>query len=174
MFASNRPNWNSVEVGPNKDIVQMLSKSIKESGMYFGVYYSLTEWFNKLFIEEKEREKHKVFTTEYINTIILPEIKLLVSQYEPSLLWTDGDSDVRCSSYWKSPDILAWIYNESPVTENIVVNDRWSSCTRCLHGDFYSSANCYSKRNVILLVIQEYDFDKSAVHNLLQFPFTTF
>lgn len=145
LFGSKHSKWNSVKVGPKKNIVHILSQSIRNGGMKFGVYYSLTERFSKLFIKEKKQEKQKIFTTVYIDTIVLPEIKLLVSEYEPSILWTDGDADVRCSSYWKSPEILAWIYNESPITDEIVVNDRWSSCSRCLHGDFFSDANCYSK-----------------------------
>lgn len=152
LFPSYHPKWNSVEIGPKKDIVRILSQSIKRHGMKFGVYYSLTEWFNKLFIDERENDNKKDFTTAYIDTIIMPEIKFLLDQYEPSVLWVDGDDDVRCSSYWKSTEMLAWIYNESPVKDEIVVNDRLSSCTRCLHGDFFSSANCYSKRYGKLII----------------------
>lgn len=150
MFASERVGWNSIDVGPKRDIIRILSQSIKESGLKFGVSYSLTEWFNKLFIKEKEQDTRKEFNTAYIDSIIFPEIKMLLTHYEPSILWADGDKDVRCTSYWKSTDLLAWIYNESPVKDEIVVNDRWSSCTRCLHGDFFSNDNCYSKQNTIL------------------------
>jgi len=40
---------------------------------------------------------------------------------------------------WKSEEFLAWLYNESPVRESVVVNDRWGKETRSLHGGFYTT-----------------------------------
>ena len=31
---------------------------------------------------------------------------------------------------WHSPELLAWLFNESPVAKEVVVNDRWGSNTR--------------------------------------------
>ncbi len=39
----------------------------------------------------------------------------------------------------KVNEFLAWLYNESPVKENIVVNDRWGSETRSKHGGIYTT-----------------------------------
>ena len=43
------------------------------------------------------------------------------------------------SSTWKSEDFLAWLYNESPVSSTVVVNDRWGEETRSRHGSFYTT-----------------------------------
>ncbi|NLA50333.1 MAG: alpha-L-fucosidase, partial [Bacteroidales bacterium] len=45
----------------------------------------------------------------------------------------------RPSSDWKSEEFLAWLYNESPVRETVVVNDRWGSETRGRHGGIFTT-----------------------------------
>lgn len=37
-------------------------------------------------------------------------------------------------TYWKSKEFLAWLYNDSPVKDTVVVNDRWGSGDSCKHG----------------------------------------
>ena len=37
-------NWNSVDVGPKRDIVGELTKSIRKADLKMGLYYSLAEW----------------------------------------------------------------------------------------------------------------------------------
>lgn len=106
--------------------------------MKFGVYYSLMEWFNKLYRDDR-RERFK--TSTYTKNIVWPDIKFLVNKYRPSVLSADGN-EVAPDTYWKSKEILAWLYNESPVRNTVVVNDRWGKDTDCRHGGFY---NCKSK-----------------------------
>lgn len=43
------------------------------------------------------------------------------------------------SDTWKSRDFLAWLYNESPVKNSVVVNDRWGKETRSKHGGYYTT-----------------------------------
>ncbi len=52
-----------------------------------------------------------------------PEMKELVTKYEPHVLWVDGDWETY-PSYWDSQGIMAWMYNESPSRDSIVTNDR--------------------------------------------------
>lgn len=55
-------NWNSVDVGPKRDIVGDLAKAIRNSTkMRFGLYHSLFEWFNPLF----ELDRENFFKTNY-------------------------------------------------------------------------------------------------------------
>ena len=53
-----------------------------------------------------------------------PEMIELVKNYEPDVLWSDGDWEAH-PEYWGSKDFLAWLYNESPVKDRVVVNDRF-------------------------------------------------
>ena len=65
---------------------------------------------------------------------MLPELKDLVYKYKPDYIWSDGDWDTD-SSYFKSKEFLAWLYTDSPVADNVVVNDRWGTDSSCRHGD---------------------------------------
>lgn len=54
---------------------------------------------------------------------MLPEITELVNTYQPDVIWSDGDWEAE-PEYWGSQDFLAWLYNDSPVKDTVVVNDR--------------------------------------------------
>jgi alpha-L-fucosidase len=69
---------------------------------------------------------------------MIPQMKDLVTRYEPDILWTDGEWDLP-SETWKSTQFLAWLYNESPVKDRVVVNDRWGKETRAQHGGIYTT-----------------------------------
>ena len=50
--------------------------------------------------------------------------------FQPDLVWADGQGgDVQCIhdsvKYWKSPQFLSWLYNDSPVKHKVVANSRW-------------------------------------------------
>ena len=57
----------------------------------------------------------------------LPDFNTL----QPEVLWADGAGDAPCThdsvKYWKSPEFLSWVYNESPVKDTVVANSRWGS-----------------------------------------------
>ncbi|TFH55324.1 MAG: hypothetical protein E4G90_11985, partial [Gemmatimonadales bacterium] len=42
------PGWNSVDVGPGRDLVGELTRSVRGEGLQMGLYYSLAEWNNPL------------------------------------------------------------------------------------------------------------------------------
>jgi alpha-L-fucosidase len=122
-------NWNSVDVGPHRDLCGDLTKAVKAKGLHMGFYYSLYEWYNPIYRNNPDA---------YVNEHMIPQMKDLVTRYEPDLLWTDGEWE-KPSKDWKSEEFLAWLYNDSPVKDNIAVNDRWGSETRSRHGGFYTT-----------------------------------
>lgn len=69
---------------------------------------------------------------------MLPQLKDLVLRYKPDIIWPDGEWE-HPSSTWKSEEFLSWLYNESPVKNSVVVNDRWGKETRGKHGDYYTT-----------------------------------
>jgi len=113
-------NWNSMDIGPHRDLCGELSAAVKDAGLHMGFYYSLYEWFNPIYRNDFDA---------YINHHMLPQMKDLVTRYEPDIFWPDGEWDHR-SETWKSAEFLAWLYNESPVSDRVVVNDRWGRETR--------------------------------------------
>jgi alpha-L-fucosidase len=122
-------NWNAVDVGPHRDVAGDLVKAVKAKGLKMGFYYSLYEWFNPLYHEDVGR---------YVDTHMLPQMKDLVTRYEPDVVWTDGEWD-HPSSTWKAEEFLAWLFNESKVGETVAVNDRWGKETRAKHGGYYTT-----------------------------------
>ncbi len=127
--SENSWNWNAMDIGPHRDLCGDLSKAVKEAGLHMGFYYSLYEWFNPLYKSNPEK---------YVSEHMLPQLKDLVNRYEPELLYLDGEWD-HPSSMWQSEKFLSWLYNESPVKETVVVNDRWGMETRSKHGGYYST-----------------------------------
>jgi alpha-L-fucosidase len=122
-------NWNAVDIGPHRDLAGDLTRAVKDRGLHMGFYYSLYEWANPLY-------KNNV--NQYVDNHMIPQMKDLVTRYEPDVLWTDGEWD-HPSEVWKSTDFLAWLYNESPVKDRVVVNDRWGKETRSAHGGIYTT-----------------------------------
>jgi alpha-L-fucosidase len=118
-----------VDIGPHRDLAGDLTRAVKDRGLHMGFYYSLYEWANPLY-------KNNV--NQYVDNHMIPQMKDLVTRYEPDVLWTDGEWD-HPSEVWKSTDFLAWLYNESPVKDRVVVNDRWGKETRSAHGGIYTT-----------------------------------
>jgi len=120
--------WNSVSSGPKRDLLGDLFKAVRKTSVRAGMYYSLYEWYNPLY---------KSDINKYVSDHMWPQMKDLINTYQPDVFWTDGDWDVS-DAKWKSPEFLAWLYNESPVKEKIVTYDRWGSGIRFHHGGVYT------------------------------------
>lgn len=95
--SSNSFNWNSMDVGPKRDLLGELVSSVrKNTNLRIGVYYSLFEFFNDLYLSDKESN----FTqSKYIEAKMLAQLQDLVETYKPDLIWTDGDWEAY-SDYW--------------------------------------------------------------------------
>ncbi|KAL7980523.1 hypothetical protein Chor_001677 [Crotalus horridus] len=152
-------NWNSVDTGPHRDLVGELGEAVRKRNISYGLYHSLFEWFHPLYLLDK---KNSFKTQFFVSKKTLPELYELVLRHVFSkvslvLLFLnkaialaltmccapsrDGDWEAP-DTYWNSTSFLAWLYNDSPVKDNVVVNDRWGTNCSCKHGGFY---NCQDK-----------------------------
>ena len=120
--------WNAKDIGPKRDLIGDLFRAVRKTSVHAGMYYSLYEWFNPLW-----KSDPKKYATEHV----WPQMKELINNYQPEVFWTDGDWDAPAET-WKSQDFLAWLYNESPVKDRVIVNDRWGSGVRFNHGGIYT------------------------------------
>ena len=107
--------WNSMEIGPKRDLCGELAEAVRAEGLKMGFYYSFMEWENPLYDADKAR---------YVEEHMIPQIKDLVTRYKPAVFWPDGEWD-HPDTLWRSPEILAWLYNNVENPEEFCVNDRW-------------------------------------------------
>ena len=121
--------WNSAESGPQRDLLGDLGDSVRAAGLKMGFYYSLYEWFNPLWLSDKDR---------YIREHMIPQFKDVVSRYRPALIFSDGEWDLE-HERWQSTELLAWLFNEAPGRSEVVINDRWGKGIRHKHGGYYTT-----------------------------------
>lgn len=139
-------NWNAVDQGPKRDIIMELKTAItNRTTLHFGLYYSLFEWFHPFFLEDEFSLFQKWQFPVYK---MLPELYELVIKYQPEVLWADGDGGAP-DSYWNSTGFLAWLYNESPVRNTVVTNDRWGAGCICTHGGYYTCNDRYNPGHLL-------------------------
>src|SRR5215472_4765424 len=69
---------------------------------------------------------------------MFPQFKDAVTHLKPSIIFSDGKWELP-SSDWRSPELLAWLFNESPVRDEVVIDDRWGKDTRHKHGGYYTT-----------------------------------
>ncbi|MDR1817198.1 MAG: alpha-L-fucosidase [Puniceicoccales bacterium] len=121
--------WNAVEIGPKRDLLGEIAAATRAEGMRFGFYISLYEWYNPLWRADRAR---------YVSEHWFPQFKDAVTRYQPSLIFADGEWDMDASK-WRSEELLAWLYNDSPSRADVIVNDRWGRGTRHKHGGYYTT-----------------------------------
>lgn len=121
--------WNSVDAGPGRDLLGELGESVRNKGLEMGFYYSLYEWFNPLWLADRDL---------YVRQHLIPQLKDVVTRYKPALIFADGEWDMP-SEDWQAPELLAWLYNESPAKDKVIVNDRWGKDTRHKHGGYFTT-----------------------------------
>lgn len=142
-----KKNWRVTDVGPNMDIVGILTEKVKKAGLKMGFYYSMIEWETnrshrmdgKHFIPIEDAREFGVGEDRYPDIILQPQLKELVLRYEPELIFADGGEWDLSEEYSKTKEFLAWLYNDSPVKDTVVVNDRFCKTMPGQHGDYYST-----------------------------------
>ena len=121
--------WNAAEIGPKRDLLGELATATRERGLKFGFYYSLYEWYNPLYTTDKPR---------YVAEHMMPQFKDVVTRYKPAIIFSDGEWDLP-SKDWRTEELLAWLFNESPCKDEVVVNDRWGKECRHHHGGYWTT-----------------------------------
>lgn len=121
--------WCSTNSGPGRDLLGELTESVRKTDVKMGIYYSLYEWFNPLYHADLEA---------FVDQHLVPQFKDVVNRYQPAIVFSDGEWDHPASS-WKSAEMLTWLFNESPCSDDVVINDRWGKGDRHKHGGYYTT-----------------------------------
>ncbi|MGC9343951.1 MAG: alpha-L-fucosidase, partial [Bacteroidales bacterium] len=80
----------------------------------------------------------KIPVRNFIEDYIVPQAKEYIDEYDPDILWFDGEWQ-RPAEYYKTPEIVAYFYNQAEGRKDVAANDRLGRGTREEHGDFYTS-----------------------------------
>ncbi|VGO19064.1 alpha-L-fucosidase [Pontiella sulfatireligans] len=122
--------WNSMEVGPKRDIIGEMNVAGEKQGLKMGIYYSLYEWYHPEWMSDPAG-----FATNWFH----PKFKEVVSRYKPWHIFLDGDWE-KGKDVWQTEDLAQWLYSESSVKDTVVVNDRWAGEDSREHfGDVFES-----------------------------------
>jgi alpha-L-fucosidase len=66
-----------------------------------------------------------------------PQFKELVNRYAPSVIFSDGDWWMD-DEKWETKPLLAWLFNQAPNKDEVVINDRWGQ-VRKKHGGYFTT-----------------------------------
>jgi alpha-L-fucosidase len=129
MFSTKTNHYNVVDATPwHKDPLKALSDACRRHGIKFAVYYSIMDWHTPLQQGYRVDSLHPVYNPThfkegekdaYIN-YMKAELKELVTQYQPSILWFDG----QWMDGWTDEDgkaIYSYLHKLDP---KIIVNNR--------------------------------------------------
>lgn len=86
-------------------------------------------------------------TSQFVDYKTFPELKDIVTKYEPEVIWSDGDWETT-SKYWKATEFLAWYATNSTVAKTAVWNDRWGTDSTCKHGSFVTCSDRFLPNKV--------------------------
>lgn len=140
-------SWNSVDVGARRNVLVELKNAFDERhpNFHFGIYYSLFEWFNPIYLKDKATGfKSRTYPMQKM----LPEMKELAELIQPHVWWSDGDWETG-PDYFGSREFMAWLYNDCPSKDFVVTNDRWGIGTTMKHGSFYSGPDRWQPGQLI-------------------------
>jgi len=123
------PGWNAKEIGPKRDALGEVAAAVRKRNIRMGIHYSLYEWYHPLWLSDRNR---------YVDEHFYPQIKDVCAKYAPSFIFADGEWEMPDSRKWRSEEFLAWLFNESPCKDEVIVNDCWGG-TRMKHGSVWES-----------------------------------
>ena len=152
--------WNVGEAGPKRDLLGELSAAVRAKGLKMGYYYAFMEYWTTetdswpqneaertgYYVPYEVWQEHHIPQDEYVERLHF-QVKELIDIYKPDILWTDAEWDYTEEEIL-SRELLAWIYNNAPNKESIVVNDRWARGTRGKHGGYYTTEYGHGSENI--------------------------
>ncbi len=142
-----KKEWNSMAIGPRRDLVGDLTTAVRNQGLRMGLYYSIIEWESiwthradtGYYVAKSLVDRYRIPEDKYVTEHMIPQLKELVNIYQPAIIFSDGGEWDGSEEYFKTKEFLAWLYTEAPNKDEVVVNDRWAKDIPGNHGDYYSS-----------------------------------
>lgn len=135
------PYYNAKVLGSGRDLAGEFTAAMKAAGLRSGFYYSLLEYANPRYPGNflGRTDVKPLAMQDWARQVNIPQMKELVENYKADIIWTDGEWD-HPDKDQLSEEFLAWLFNESCMKDEVVVNDRWGSGkVRGHHGGHYTT-----------------------------------
>lgn len=110
-----------------RDPIKELSEACKKHDIKFGLYYSIVDWHHPQaqgYFEpdynERAGEENSPEFQNYVDDYMKPQLKELIENYDPAILWFDGDW-IKDWTRERGADIYHYALSLKP---DIVINNR--------------------------------------------------
>ena len=125
LFPSAASSWNIVDATPwKKDLIEPLAAAARAQGLHFGLYYSQAQdWNNPGGAKVGQPDgagwddTQKGSFDAYIDQIAVPQVKEILTRYQPDVLWWD-------TPHLMTPERAAKLAKLLPLRSGIITNDR--------------------------------------------------
>ena len=130
LWDSDATEYDVVDATPyGMDILEQLANACEQNDVTFGVYYSIIDWHHPSQYVDPEADnprsghaRNKIYDDQkddYIN-YMKTQIKELVNNYDPNILWFDGD----WAPWWTEEDGRDMYAYVRSLKEDIIINNR--------------------------------------------------
>ena len=97
LFKTRASDWNVVDATPyGKDLIEPLANAARRQALKFGLYYSQSQdWVNPGGAKNKMEDgdgwddAHKGRFDDYLKKVAAPQVREILTQYQPDVLWWD-------------------------------------------------------------------------------------
>lgn len=127
LWNSKISDYDAVDFAPNgKDILKALSAACKKQGIKFGLYHSILDWHHpkahyNAFLRDKDyKTDHTEDFKDYLENYMKPQLKELIENYDPAILWFDGEW-VSEFTHEQGKELYQYVRALKP---DIIVNNR--------------------------------------------------
>ncbi|MFY0627416.1 MAG: alpha-L-fucosidase [Reichenbachiella sp.] len=109
-----------------KDILKELAKACKKYDIKFGLYHSIMDWHHpqaQAINEPNYNDKNAKINPEfpkYIESYLKPQLKELIENYDPAILWFDGEW-IKDYTHEQALDLYDFVMDLKP---DIIINNR--------------------------------------------------
>jgi alpha-L-fucosidase len=126
LFPSDVTDWDIADASPyGKDLIGPLAEAARQEGLKFGLYYSQAQdWVHRGGGKAKGYKSHRGWDErqngdfdEYLNAIAVPQVREILTRYEPDILWWDTPVEMTRERAERLAPLLA-------LRPEILTNDR--------------------------------------------------
>ncbi|MGS2738353.1 alpha-L-fucosidase [Sinomicrobium sp. M5D2P17] len=126
LWDSGVTDYDIIDFSPyGKDILKALSDACKAQGVKFGLYHSIMDWHHPdaqadTYAGGEPSENNEERFADYLESYLKPQLKELVDNYDPAILWFDGEWEKEFT-HEQGQELYQYVRELNP---NIIINNR--------------------------------------------------